>query len=304
MPGLAEGGHWQLEFELGRGYEKNVRPAPPDAPPPPPPGPPPPGSLPPPPAITSPGGDHFNRLQLAASWHYRSPSSKSDAIKVDWPTRVQAMLTRYDTFTTSDRDEYVVDTMPGWIYGNAETRLFANIRKTKMDGAGFSHEYSVRLLQTVMLQQPFGITFGADEWEQKFDNDLLSLKQEHRRHRLLAGMVGRYSPLSRFTLLATTGRDEGLLQRDDYDVSGLELSAAHTAMAGRLKLLLRAEYEHGGSVQSSGGSLERRKYDVRLRYRIARAWQAGFGYRLDDVSTGGNGLPASECYELTLGLEL
>lgn len=294
-PGSLEGVIWRLEALAGRGYETNVRPAPPK----PLPGPPPPA---PPPPITSPGGDYFNTVQLASSWHYRSPEPPTGVI-LDWPTRLQALLNRYDTFSYANRDELTIDTMPGWIYGDNETRLFARLMKTREDNEVFMQENSLRLLQTKLLSPPYGFGFGMDLREQKFDHELIALEQNYRRSRLLAGVVGNFSRHSRFALLATTGRDEGLMNRDDYDVRGLELNM-HAELADKLVVMLLAEYEEGDSVQSSGNSLQRRMVDLRARYRLSPLWLLGFGYKLDRFEVGNFSPPGCERYEVTLGLAL
>lgn len=289
---------WRLEIEAGRGYESNVRPAPPS---PPPASPVPPDS--PPPAVTSPGNDHFNTLRLGAIWHYRSPLSSPDALRVDWPTRLQAMLTRYDNFADSNRDEFTIDSLPGWIYGDNETRLFARFMKMAMGGADFVQEYSLRPLQIKMLRPPYGIAFGIDIWEQQFDLEPISSRHDHRRNRLVGGVVGHFSQRSRLMLLAATGRDEGLHDRDDFDVRGVELNL-HTELADRLTLRLLAEYEEGDSVQTPGMTLERRKVDLRAHYQVHPSWRLGFGYKLDGFASGDFSLPDSKCLEATLGLVL
>jgi len=306
IAGPVEGANWRLEALVGRGYETNVHPAPPSSltgPPPPAPPTPLPGPPPPtPPAVTSSGGDHINTLQFASTWHYRSPAPPT-GVMLDWPTRLQALLTRYDTFSYANRDEFSIVTMPGWIYGDNETRFSGRFMKTREDGEAFLQEYTLRLLQTKTLRPPYGFAFGMDRWEQKFDHQLIALEQDHRRSRLVAGVVGNFPRHSRFALLATAGHDEGLRNRDDYDVRGLELNMRAT-LADKLTVMLLAEYEEGDSVQNSGSSSLRRKVDVRARYRLSPLWLLGFGYKLDRFEAGTFAPPGCERYEVTFGLEL
>jgi hypothetical protein len=288
-----DGVHWRFEALVGRGYEKNLPPTPPT----PLSGPPPPT----PPPVTSPGDDRFNTAQLAASWHYRTPVASADTLQIDWPTRLQAVLTRYDTFSQANRDEFILDSLPGFIYGDNETRLSARLMNMRVNDSDFIQEYLLRLLQIKTVRPPFGFGVGVDVWEQTFAPEPIALQQDRRRSRLVAGVVGRFPHRSRLALLASAGRDAGLQQRDDYDVWGLELDV-DAAVSDKLKVRLLAEHEEGDSVQVASNRLQRRKLDLRARYRVAPAWVLDVGYKLEELEVGDFSLPANERYEVTLGL--